>query len=134
MFPSRTIRSEDKDGKIRASMAVGRADSHSYHSVSLLPLRQKPADNYGGFLPLSRLSKEILVEDGLVKEMTSQTLHANEAAAVLRAFDDARRAGWSSVDCYKAAVDAWKQRHPDQTAEYAAKHAVALVLAERGAD
>jgi hypothetical protein len=67
--------------------------------------------------------------------MTGRTFHnAEVAAAVLAAFDDARRAGWSPVDCYRAAVDEWKRRYPDQTAEYAAKHAVALVLAERGAE
>jgi hypothetical protein len=53
------------------------------------------------------------------------------APAVLDAFDAARRAGEASVDCYRAGVDAWKRTHPDQSAEYAAKQAVAVILAAK---
>jgi hypothetical protein len=54
----------------------------------------------------------------------------DEAAdAVLIAFRTAREAGLASVDCYRAGVDAWRKRHPDQTPEYAAKRAVAIILA-----
>jgi hypothetical protein len=53
------------------------------------------------------------------------------AAAVLASFDAARNAGLSSVDCYRAGVDAWRRAHPDQSAEYAAKQAVAVILAAR---
>jgi hypothetical protein len=48
--------------------------------------------------------------------------------AVLRAFEAARRAGRPSVECYRAGVDAWRRQHPDQSPEYAAKRAVAVIL------
>jgi len=32
-------------------------------------------------------------------------------------------------DCYRADVEAWRHQHPDQSAEYAAKQAVAVILA-----
>jgi hypothetical protein len=51
------------------------------------------------------------------------------AEAVLKAFEVARRAGRPSVDCYRAGVEAWRREHPDQSAEYAAKQAVAVILA-----
>ena len=51
------------------------------------------------------------------------------AAGVLDAFEQARNAGLPSVECYRAGVDAWRQTHPDQSAEYAAKQAVAVILA-----
>jgi hypothetical protein len=51
------------------------------------------------------------------------------AEAVLDAFEEARAAGLPSVDCYRAGVVAWRHRHPDQSAEYAAKQAVAVILA-----
>ena len=53
------------------------------------------------------------------------------AEAVLDAFEDARRSGSASVDCYRAGVDAWRRTHPDQAAEYAAKQAVAVILAAK---
>ena len=55
---------------------------------------------------------------------------ANVAAeAALKAFDSARRSGRPSVECYRAGVDAWRHQHPDQSPEYAAKQAVAVILA-----
>jgi hypothetical protein len=51
------------------------------------------------------------------------------AAAVLQAFETARRAGRPSVECYRAGVAAWRREHPDQAVEYAAKRAVAVILA-----
>ncbi|MBV9860357.1 MAG: hypothetical protein JO038_09685 [Alphaproteobacteria bacterium] len=51
------------------------------------------------------------------------------APAVRSAFDAARKAGLSSVECYQAGVAAWRGVHPDQSAEYAAKQAVAVILA-----
>ena len=53
------------------------------------------------------------------------------AEAVIKAFDEARKAGLSSVDCYRAGVEAWRRTHPDQSAEYAAKQAVAVILAAK---
>jgi hypothetical protein len=50
------------------------------------------------------------------------------AEAVLGAFEEARVAGRPSVDCYRAGVEAWRRLHPDQSAEYAAKQAVAVIL------
>ena len=51
------------------------------------------------------------------------------AEAVLDAFEAARRTGQPSVECYRAGVEAWRRTHPDQSAEYAAKQAVAVILA-----
>lgn len=48
---------------------------------------------------------------------------------VLAAFQAARAAGRPSVDCYRAGVAAWRRHHPDQAPEYAAKRAVAVILA-----
>jgi hypothetical protein len=33
------------------------------------------------------------------------------------------------VECYRAGVEAWRRQHPDQSAEYAAKQVVAVILA-----
>jgi len=51
------------------------------------------------------------------------------AKTVLSAFEAARRSGRPSVECYRAGVEAWRGEHPDQSAEYAAKQAVAVILA-----
>jgi hypothetical protein len=53
------------------------------------------------------------------------------ATAVLNSFEEAREAGRDSVDCYRAGVEAWRRAHPDQSAEYAAKQAVAVILAAK---
>jgi len=53
------------------------------------------------------------------------------AEAVLEAFEGARTSGQQSVDCYRAGVEAWRRTHPDQSAEYAAKQAVAVILAAK---
>ena len=53
------------------------------------------------------------------------------AAAVLEAFETARGAGLASVECYRAGVEAWRRTHPDQSAEYAARQAVAVILAAK---
>jgi hypothetical protein len=50
------------------------------------------------------------------------------AEAVLKAFELARRSGRSSVECYRAGVEAWRRENPDQSAAYAAKQAVAVIL------
>jgi hypothetical protein len=52
---------------------------------------------------------------------------AGEAA--LKAFSAARAEGRPSVECYRAGVAAWRAVHPEQSAEYAAKRAVAVILA-----
>jgi hypothetical protein len=51
------------------------------------------------------------------------------AEAVLRAFETARNQGRPSVECYRAGVAAWRRAHPEQAPEYAAKQAVAVILA-----
>jgi hypothetical protein len=48
---------------------------------------------------------------------------------VLAAFQAAREAGRPTVECYRAGVEAWRRHHPDQAPEYAAKCAVAVILA-----
>ncbi len=53
------------------------------------------------------------------------------AHAVIEAFEEARSDGLPSVDCYRAGVDAWRRSHPDQSPEYAAKQAVAVILAAK---
>ena len=53
------------------------------------------------------------------------------AAAVLDAFEEARTAGLSSVACYRAGVEAWRRIHRDHAAEYAARQAVAVILAAK---
>ena len=53
------------------------------------------------------------------------------ADAVLEAFEGARANGLPSVDCYRAGVEAWRRVHPDHSAEYAAKQAVAVILAAK---
>jgi hypothetical protein len=50
------------------------------------------------------------------------------AADVLAAFEAAQRNRLDSVDCYHAAVNAWRRTHPDHTAAYAARQAVRIVL------
>jgi len=55
---------------------------------------------------------------------------AQDAAAgdVLAAFEAAQGNGLPSVDCYRAAVEAWRRTHPDHTGTYAAQQAVRIVL------
>ncbi len=53
------------------------------------------------------------------------------AAAGLEAFDAAQAARLLPVICYRAGVEAWRRAHPDQRPEYAAKQAVAVILAAK---
>ena len=53
------------------------------------------------------------------------------AGAVLDAFEEARGAGLPSVACYRAGVAAWRRIHRDHAAEYAARQAVAVILAAK---
>ena len=50
------------------------------------------------------------------------------AADVLAAFEAAQGGGLPTVDCYRAAVDAWRHAHPDHAATYAARQAVSIIL------
>ena len=50
------------------------------------------------------------------------------ASDVMAAYNAAVAAQSSTEDCYRAGVQAWRRAHPDQTAEYAAKQAVAVIL------
>lgn len=62
--------------------------------------------------------------------MFTISLEEDEATAdVLAAFQAARAAAKAPVECYRAGVEAWRRRHPDQAPEYAAKRAVAVILA-----
>jgi hypothetical protein len=51
------------------------------------------------------------------------------ATAVLSAFRCARDIGRPTVECYRAGVAAWRRVHPDHSPEYAARRAVAVILA-----
>jgi hypothetical protein len=51
------------------------------------------------------------------------------ASNVLAAYRDAVKARVPTVDCYRAGVEAWRTAHPDQSKEYSAKQAVAVILA-----
>lgn len=52
--------------------------------------------------------------------------------AVLDAFNAARKAGQPPAECYRAGVTVWRAHHPDHTPGYAAKQAVAVILAAFG--
>jgi hypothetical protein len=58
---------------------------------------------------------------------------AVENGPVLAAFAVALAAGLPVASCYRAGIDAWKSLHPDHAAPYAAKRAVAIILAARAA-
>ena len=51
------------------------------------------------------------------------------AADVLASYEAAQDARKSTADCYHAGVEAWRRVHPDQTPEYVAQQAVAVILA-----
>jgi len=53
------------------------------------------------------------------------------AAVVLAAFEAAQRDDLPPVDCYLAGVAAWRRAHPDQRPDYAARQAVAVILAAK---
>jgi len=54
--------------------------------------------------------------------------------AVRDAFIAARRAGRSSVECYRAGVELWQRMHPEYALEYAALEAVGIILKLRFAE
>ena len=51
------------------------------------------------------------------------------AADVMAAYQAATQAGLPTPRCYQAGVEAWRRAHPDHSAAYAAKQAVAVILA-----
>ena len=53
------------------------------------------------------------------------------ATDVLAAYETAWEARKSSAECYRAGVEAWRRVHPDQKPAYAAKRAVAVILAAK---
>jgi len=61
--------------------------------------------------------------------MLGPAIDDEAAEQVVLAFEAARAAGQSSVACYRAGVEAWRRRYPDQAPEYAAKRAVAVIFA-----
>jgi hypothetical protein len=72
----------------------------------------------------------LLTRQGRNRRVFTPPEEADEAAdEVLAAFRVARAAGRPPVECYRAGVAAWRRRHPDQAPEYAAKRAVAVILA-----
>lgn len=56
---------------------------------------------------------------------------SEDVKAVLAAYDAARARRRKTVDCYAAAVKAWRRRHPDHNTHYAGTAAVELVLRHR---
>jgi hypothetical protein len=50
------------------------------------------------------------------------------AADVMAAYQAATQAGLPTPRCYRAGVEAWRRAHPDHTAVYAGKQAVAVIL------
>jgi hypothetical protein len=64
--------------------------------------------------------------------MPAVTTQDDTAEAVLDAFHAARKAGKSPAECYCAGVKVWREHHPDHTPGYAAKQAVAVILAALG--
>jgi hypothetical protein len=53
------------------------------------------------------------------------------ATDVLAAYEAAWAARKSTADCYRAGVSAWREVHPDQKPTYAARRAVAVILAAK---
>jgi hypothetical protein len=53
------------------------------------------------------------------------------AADVMAAYRAAIQAGLPIQKCYRAGVEAWRRAHPEQAATYAAKQAVAVILAAK---
>jgi hypothetical protein len=51
------------------------------------------------------------------------------ASDVMAAYQAATKAGLPTPECYQAGVEAWRRAHPDHTASYAAKQAVAVIPA-----
>jgi hypothetical protein len=64
-------------------------------------------------------------------ERSTTRLTNRAASGGLAAFDAAQDAGLSSVNCYRAGGEAWRRAHSDQRPEYAAKQAVAIILAAK---
>lgn len=50
------------------------------------------------------------------------------APDVLAAYKAAVEARLDTPMCYRAGVEAWRRAHPDQSAAYASKQAVAVIL------
>lgn len=53
------------------------------------------------------------------------------AAHVIAAFEGAEKARLPTADCYLVGVEAWRRIHPDQSAPYASKQAVAVIIAAK---
>jgi ferric-dicitrate binding protein FerR (iron transport regulator) len=53
------------------------------------------------------------------------------ASDVMAAYQAATKAGLPTPECYQAGVEAWRRAHPDHAAAFAAKQAVAVILAAK---
>ena len=87
--------------------------------------------NAYSMIALARLAEIDFARKPAIMQGTSTTLdlaRTPAADAALKAFSEARAQGRSSVECYRAGVAAWRGIHPEQSAEYAAKRAVAVIL------
>jgi ferric-dicitrate binding protein FerR (iron transport regulator) len=49
----------------------------------------------------------------------------------MAAYQAATKAGMATPECYQAGVEAWRRAHPDHAAAFAAKQAVAVILAAK---
>ena len=49
----------------------------------------------------------------------------------MAAYQAATKAGSATPECYQAGVKAWRRAHPDHAAAFAAKQAVAVILAAK---
>ena len=63
--------------------------------------------------------------------MSLNPMDDTAAEEVIAAFEAAEAAKKPTVECYSAAIDAWRRIHPDQTPTYAAGQAVAVIQAEK---
>ena len=68
-----------------------------------------------------------MVWHGWVRDPTTDPA----APDVLAAYKAAVQARLPTCDCYVAGVEAWRRAHPDQSAAYAGKQAVAIILADK---
>jgi hypothetical protein len=74
------------------------------------------------------ISERVMVWHGWEKDPTSDPA----AVEVLTAYGAAEKARLPTVDCYVAGVEAWRRAHPVQSAAYAGKQAVTVILAVKG--
>jgi hypothetical protein len=69
---------------------------------------------------------------GMVWRTRERDPRSDRAAAdVMAAYQAATEKGLPIHRCHRAGVEAWRRAHPDHSAAYAAKQAVAVILAAK---